>query len=82
MAQRLIPPTLAAFGDLPDDALIDVRCVALLFGCSVNTVWRRCRSRSGTLPKPVHPSPHQARWRVGDLRKALAGLANPVAAAA
>ena len=51
MATKTIPPTLAAFNALPDEALIDVRFVAVLFDCSENTVWRR--AKSGVLPAPI-----------------------------
>ncbi|WP_291988389.1 transcriptional regulator [Candidatus Accumulibacter sp. ACC007] len=74
MAQRTIPHTLSSFNDMPEDALIDVFFVALLFGCSANTIWRR--SRTGAIPKPVYPSPQQTRWRVGDVRGALRALTN------
>jgi predicted DNA-binding transcriptional regulator AlpA len=80
MAQRTIPPELAAVNVLPDFALIDVRICALLLSCSENTVWRR--SKAGSFPKPIRVSPQQTRWRVGDVRKALASLANPVECAA
>lgn len=80
MAQRTIPPTLAAFDSLPDSALIDVRAYALLLDCSANTIWRR--ARAGMLPAPIRVSPQQTRWRVGEVRKALASLANPAECAA
>lgn len=80
MAQRTIPPTLSAVENLPDIALIDVRICALLLGCSENTIWRR--SRSGSFPKSIRVSSQQTRWRLGDVRKALAALSNPVERAA
>ena len=80
MAAKKIPPTLAAFHVLPDEALIDVKFVAVLFDCSENTVWRRARS-GGMLPAPIRVSPQQTRWRVGGIRKALAALDNGLAAA-
>ena len=51
MAAKKIPPTLAAFHVLPDEALIDVKFVAVLFDCSENTVWRRAR-RAGDARVP------------------------------
>ena len=72
MATNTIPPTLAAFNNLPDEALIDSKFVAVLFGCSENTVWRR--ARSGVLPAPIRVSAQQTRWRVGGIRKSLASL--------
>jgi predicted DNA-binding transcriptional regulator AlpA len=74
MATKRIPPTLSAFNDLPDAALIDVFFVALLFDCSTTTVWRR--AKTGLLPAPLRISDQQTRWRVGDIRQALAGLGN------
>ncbi len=79
MASKTIPPTLAAFHTLPDEALIDVKCLSVLFGCSENTIWRR--SRTGVLPTPIRVSQNQTRWRVGGIRKALAALDNGLAAA-
>lgn len=76
MAQKPIPPTLAAFDSLPDSALIDVKVVSGVFGCSENTAWRRY----GRLAIKV--SPQQTRWRVSDVRKALAALVTPEKAVA
>ena len=72
MASPTIPPALAAFDSLPDAALIDVSTYAALLGCSQNTVWRR--AAAGIIPKPLKTSSQQTRWRVGDVRKALASL--------
>ncbi len=74
MAQKTISPSLANFNVLPDSALIDVALVALLFDCSTNTVWRR--SKVGILPAPIRVSPQQTRWRVGEIRQALASAGN------
>lgn len=74
MATKKIPPTLAAFHTLPDEALIDVKFVAVLFDCSENTIWRR--ARTGMLPSPIRVSSQQTRWRVGGIRKSLASLGN------
>ncbi len=71
MAQKTIPPNLAAFDALPDSALIDVKVVSGIFGCSENTAWRRYGSLA------IKVSPQQTRWRVADVRKALAALENP-----
>ena len=70
MAQRTIPNKLASFDQLPASSLVDVNIVAGVFDCSTNTVWRRY----GRLAIKV--SPQQTRWRVGDVRKALASLSN------
>lgn len=76
MAQKTIPPKLANFDQLPDSSLVDVKVVSGVFDCSTNTAWRRY----GHLAIKV--SSQQTRWRVGDVRKALASLANPVERAA
>lgn len=81
MAKKTIPPTLAAFHSLPDEALIDVRFVAVLFDCSENTIWRRSKP-GGILPAPIRVSPQQTRWRVGGIRRALAALSEQPAEAA
>lgn len=75
MAAKKIPPTLAVFRSLPDEALIDVKFVAVLFDCSENTIWRRAKP-GGMLPAPIRVSPQQTRWRVGGIRKSLASLDN------
>lgn len=67
-------PSLANFESLPDSAFIDVSLVALLFNCSANTVWRR--AKAGILPAPVRISPQQTRWRVVEIRQALASAGN------
>ena len=79
MAAYKIPLTLAAFHSLPDEALIDVKVVAVLFDCSENTVWRR--AKSGVLPVPIRVSPQQTRWRVGAIRKALVSAGGIMGAA-
>lgn len=76
MARIFIPPALAAFDSLPDSALIDVKVVSGVFGCSENTAWRRY----GALAIKV--SPQQTRWRVADVRQALAALNKSQQAAA
>jgi predicted DNA-binding transcriptional regulator AlpA len=73
MAQKTLPPALSAFDSLPDSALVSVRDLALLMGCSPNTIWRR--SKAGAFPAGIRVSPQQTRWRVGDVRQALAALA-------
>ena len=72
MAKNIIPSALAAFDSLPDSALIDVRTYALLLDCSENTIWRRVKAK--ILPASIRVSPQQTRWRVGDVRTALASL--------
>ncbi len=66
-----IPPGLAEFDLLPDAAYVRIKVVAALLGCSVNTVWRRCRNRD--LPPAVQISPGVTGINVGALRRRLAG---------
>lgn len=67
-----LPVALAEFDHMPDSALIDVRVYAGLLSCSPNTIWRRAKAE--TLPAPIRISTQQTRWRVGDVRAALAAL--------
>ena len=64
------PSALSNFNSLPDDALARVATVRILFDCSVPTVWRW--AKTGKLPAPVRVGGITG-WRVGDLRKILAG---------
>jgi helix-turn-helix protein len=65
-----IPPGLAEFDHLPDAAFARIKVVAALLGCSVNTVWRRCKS--GDLPPAISISPGVTGINVGALRRRLA----------
>jgi len=67
-----IPPALANFDALPDSALVDVATVAVLLGCSRNTVWRK--ARAGELASPIKTGPNSTRWRVGSIRAHLAAI--------
>jgi predicted DNA-binding transcriptional regulator AlpA len=64
-----LPASVTRFNDLPDDARVDVQAVAVLFGRSVNSIWRDVKS--GRVPQP-HKHGRSTRWRVGDIRAALA----------
>lgn len=70
-----IPQAALAFDNLADAALIDDKTVAAIFGCSRKTVWHRAKNDGGIWPKAIKVSPGQTRFRVGDVRKALAALA-------
>ena len=59
---------VAAFADLPDDALINVNTVAVVRSGGVSTVWRE--TKQGAFPKPIKIG-HSTRWRVGDVRQWL-----------
>ncbi|WP_298598538.1 helix-turn-helix transcriptional regulator [Zoogloea sp.] len=68
-----IPDALRRFDTLPDTANVRVQVVAVLFACSVPTVWRR--AKNGTLPPARKLSEGVTAWNVGELRKALNGEA-------
>lgn len=63
-----IPVSVLRFNDLPDDARIDVQAVAVLFGRSVNSIWRDVKF--GRVPKPLKFG-RSTRWIVGEVRAAL-----------
>ena len=56
------------FDTLPGDGLVNIHVVALLYGCSVASIWRHLRV--GLIPEPERRG-GQTRWRVGTLRAAL-----------
>lgn len=62
--------TLSDFDSRPDESLARVKTVSALFDCSVPTVWRW--ARTGRLPAPLRVGGVTG-WRVGDLRRILAG---------
>lgn len=74
MAIKAKPPAFIDFDSRPNSGLIDVKTLAAVFSCSVNTAWRRY----GHLAIKV--SPQQTRWRVADIRKELAALSHKAAA--
>lgn len=64
--QSALPKNLIEFGQLPDEAHVDVKVVCGLFGIKEPTVWGWLRA--GRLPKP-RKFGRATRWQVGDLRK-------------
>lgn len=68
-----IPRAAIAFDALADSALVDDKTVAAICGCSRKTVWERAK-KGGIWPKAIKVSANQTRFRVGDIRKALAAL--------
>lgn len=70
-AAASIPAALRNFDTLPDSANVRVPVVAVLFACSVPTVWRR--AKNGTLPPARKLSEGVTAWNVGELRKVLNG---------
>jgi predicted DNA-binding transcriptional regulator AlpA len=62
---------VALFSVLPDDAMLDVRSVAIILNRSVASIWRD--AKSGRLASPVRIGARSTRWRVGDVRNVLRG---------
>ncbi len=67
--RRRVERALETFPVLPDEALIDIRVVSTLLGRSAASIWRDVER--GRLAPPVKVG-HSTRWRVGDVRAALA----------
>ena len=59
----------ATFASAPDDAIVRVNVVAMLFACHANTIWRM--ARDGRLPPPKKISSGITGWRAGDIRARL-----------
>lgn len=65
---------LKNFDSLPDSALVPVTAFRALAGIAPSTVWRRT-SLEPDFPKPVRLGAKCTRFRVGDIRRLLAGNA-------
>ena len=68
--KRRVDRALETFPFLPDEALIDIRAVCALRARSGASTWRDVAR--GHLARPVKVG-GSTRWRVGDVRAALAG---------
>jgi predicted DNA-binding transcriptional regulator AlpA len=75
MTSVIVPPDLAALANLPDDFLITVGQVALLYSCSTRHAWRA--ADGGLIPPPVRVG-RLVRWRLGTIREHLRGGCRPV----
>jgi predicted DNA-binding transcriptional regulator AlpA len=62
---------LTGFDELPNAALLSASDLVTLSGRSRTSFWRDVNE--GRLCKPVRLGPNCVRWRVGDVRKYLAG---------
>lgn len=62
---------ITVFDDLPDSALTDVFEISALACRSRASIWRDVQA--GRLAPPVRIGPNAVRWRVGDVRRFLAG---------
>jgi predicted DNA-binding transcriptional regulator AlpA len=69
-AEASLPHGLTGFGQLPDEAHVDVKIVCGIIGIAEPTAWTWLRN--GRLPKP-RKFGRATRWNVGELRKFVAG---------
>jgi predicted DNA-binding transcriptional regulator AlpA len=75
MKSVIAPPDLAALAGLPDDALVGVSAVAMLYGCSTRHAWRA--ADGGLIPPPLRVG-RIVRWRIGTVREHIRNGAKPV----
>lgn len=69
---------LSRFDSLPDSAMVPVTTVAAISSEGVSTIWRKAKTNPDL--KPVVLGPRCTRFKVGGVRKYLAGQGNGVAA--
>jgi predicted DNA-binding transcriptional regulator AlpA len=67
-----IPASARNFDQLPDSASVPAATLAVIFSCSLPTVWRW--AKNGTLPKPFKLSNGKTAWNVGEIRAVMAGM--------
>lgn len=72
------PAAACNFEKLPDSAQIGPRDMCALLSCSNETLKRRWKA--GILPAPIRHSHNMLRWNVGEVRCALARMAQSRAA--
>ena len=72
-AAARIPSALAAFPHMPDEAFADIKIVSAVTSRSPASIWRDVKA--GRLPAPYKIGPRSTRWKVGEIRAALAQLA-------
>jgi predicted DNA-binding transcriptional regulator AlpA len=68
--ERTLLHRIKSFDALPDGATLGLRETVLIVGMSRATIYRRMAL--GTFPRPTHAY-NGNRWRVGDIRRFLAG---------
>ena len=66
-----VPFAVRNWPDLPDEANVDVKVVALMTGRSIPSVWRDVAQ--GRLPQPRRLTPRCSRWSIGQIRVHLRG---------
>lgn len=62
---------IAAFDQLPQEALLNVHEIAALASRSAPSIWRD--AKDGSLATPIKVGRNSTRWRVADVRVYLAG---------
>ena len=65
LMNKQVSAAVAAFADLPDDALIPVGAVAGVRSGGVSTIWREVKD--GRFPAPIKVG-RATRWKCGDVR--------------
>jgi predicted DNA-binding transcriptional regulator AlpA len=66
---------IAIFAAAPDAGFCKSTTLEALFACGRTTVWRHIKG--GVIPQPVCMGGKSRLWNVGQIRAALAALANP-----
>ncbi|MGY8985511.1 MAG: helix-turn-helix transcriptional regulator [Sphingomonadales bacterium] len=69
--QTNVVERIAAFGGLPDSALLSINEISALASRSNASIWRDVKA--GRLPKPLKIGAGSSRWLVGDVRRYLNG---------
>jgi predicted DNA-binding transcriptional regulator AlpA len=73
IATQEVSPATRNFDQLPDSAQIGPRDMCALLSCSNETLKRRWKA--GVIPLPIRHSHSMLRWNVGEVRSALAKMA-------
>ncbi|MBE0586561.1 MAG: AlpA family phage regulatory protein [Hydrogenophaga sp.] len=65
---------ISTFESLPDEARVSAETFSVLLDVHLNTVWRRAKN-DPTFPKPIKLGNRCTRFRVGDIRVFMSGVA-------
>lgn len=65
---------ISKFENLPDEARVSAETFSVLLDVHLNTVWRRAKN-DPTFPKPIKLGNRCTRFRVGDIRNFMKGVA-------
>jgi len=69
---RLITDLLRNLDALPHEACVPIQVVAFMTGRSRASIWRDVSA--GRLPAPFKTGPKSSRWKLGDIRQAIAAM--------